>query len=181
MIKLILIGSALIFLNGCASIGSGEFGCSGIPNGTRCSKTSELYNEVDRPNFDGNSKAISSPATRRSNRRSAHVDTIGRNYTGKPDLSDDNRSGKAGERFFGEVPQVSGGNPNNLLVINPPVADGTSPQVAVPKMRRFWISPWVDRDNAYNGEQLLFVDIESEHWKNGSKTQGENPIFNPLN
>jgi conjugal transfer pilus assembly protein TraV len=179
MNKLTFVLSISVLLQGCASVGNSEFSCSGIPDGTRCSKTSDLYNEVDKKGFEGTDVAKNTNKTTYSNRRRSR-NTIGRNFTGDVHSRSDNRSGKKGERFFGEVPQVSGGDSNNLLIINPPVADGTSPQRMLPKMRRFWISPWVDKDDAYHGEQLLFVDIEFEHWKNGSQTQGVNPIFNPL-
>lgn len=173
---------ATIFIHGCASVGQSEFTCSGIPDGTRCEPSSNLYNEVDKQSFDKKENASEgSPSRVVSSRRSTRRNTIGRNYSGKDLEAYDNRSGKKGERYFGKIPTVSGGSPDQLLILNPPGADKTQPQRMAPNKRQIWIAPWVDRDDVYHGKQLLFVDIESEHWKNGEDTTGSSPIFSPLN
>lgn len=180
MIKHVLVITLFILLQACASVGSSEFSCKGLPDGTRCEKTSDLYNRVDKPEFATKNSDVKYE-NQKSNRRHLNKDTIGRNYTGKNFGAHDNRSGKKGERFFGEIPEISGGDPDQLLVINPPVADGITPQRMTPKKREFWIAPWIDRDDVYHGDQVLFVDIENEHWKNGNQTTGISPIFSPLN
>ena len=48
---------ATILIHGCASVGQSEFTCSGIPDGTRCEPSSNLYNEVDKQSFDTKNKA----------------------------------------------------------------------------------------------------------------------------
>lgn len=178
---LVLIG--LVLLQGCASIGNSEFSCSGIPDGTRCEKTSSLYNEVDNVNYgysDQKSNDEFNGNLKSRIRLESSRNTIGRNYSGDVYSEFDNRSGKSGEQFFGKIPTVSGGSPDQLMVINPPLADKTQPQRMGAKMRRVWIAPWVDRDDVYHGDQLLYVDIEAEHWVNGEKSTSLNPIFNPL-
>lgn len=183
MKKLFLI--SVVLLSGCASVGSNEFTCSGLPDGTRCEKASSLYNKVDKPAYgksDTSSNANKNDAAPRSGRRgNKNQETIGRNYSGDDYGEFDNRSGKKGEQYFGKIPSVSGGNPDQLLILNPPMADKTQPMRMGAKMRRVWIAPWVDRDDVYHGDQLLYVDIESEHWVNGEKSTSNSPIFNPLN
>ena len=172
---------AAVFLHGCATVGEGEFSCSGIPDGTRCEPSSNLYNEVDQSSFyAGRSVSSSNQSEILSTRRGTRRDTIGRNYTGRDFEAYDNRSGKKGERYFGRVPTVSGGSPDQLLILNPPGADKTQPKRLAPNKRQIWISPWVDRDDVYHGSQLLFVDIETESWKNGENITSS-PIFSPLN
>jgi type IV conjugative transfer system lipoprotein TraV len=181
MRRISVIVSAIL-LHGCATVGEGEFSCSGIPDGTRCEPSSGLYNEVDRPSFDSGSNAsVNNQSGSMSTRRGTRHDTIGRNYTGRDFEDYDNRSGKKGERYFGKVPTVSGGSPDQLLILNPPGADKTQPQRMAPNKRQIWIAPWVDRDDVYHGSQLLFVDIETESWKNGEDITGSSPIFSPLN
>lgn len=173
---------AIIFIHGCASVGKSDFSCSGIPDGTRCEPSSNLYNEVDKPSFGKDTIVSDNPRSGSiSNRRSTRRNTIGRNYSGQDLETYDNRSGKKGERYFGKVPTVSGGSPDNLLILNPPSADRTQPQRMTPNKRQIWIAPWVDRDDVFHGKQLLFVDIESDHWKNGEDTTSSSPIFSPLN
>ena len=46
MIRLIGI-SAVLFVTGCTSIGTSEFGCSGIPEATTCMAPEEVYNATN--------------------------------------------------------------------------------------------------------------------------------------
>lgn len=166
----------ILFASGCSTVGNQEFGCSGLPAGVSCTKASELYNVVDKagyqPGYAKSKPGSGSDVTK---------DSIGRRESGRPDTGDDTRSGAPAQKFFGSVPEVPEGAPDQLFLLNPPRADGTAPVRMAPVMRRVWLAPWVDQDGVYHSDQVLYVDIKPEQWRNGEKASDTSPIFSPLN
>lgn len=182
LIGLPLIG--LLSLGGCATVGSGDFACSGLPTGVQCEPASNLYNKVDKPGFGiegepGYDQSAATTTTRSGRRLSRN--NLSRKDTGKAETNHDNRTGRAGERFFGSVPNVPATEPDQLFLLNPPVGDGTDPIRRSANQRKIWIAPWVDKQGAYHSEQSVYIDITSATWANGEQNSSKSPIFRPLN
>lgn len=179
---LLIVIPFAFFVTGCATVGSGEFTCSGLDeSGVKCIPASDLYNEVDKSGF-GKANANSSLNNNVGalNGRKLSRQNLSRRDSGKPETSHDTRTGKAGEKYFGNLPVVPSTNPDQLFLLNPPLADGTDPIRKSADLRKIWIAPWVDRKGAYHSEQSIFIDITSASWANGEQNTSKTPIFRPL-
>lgn len=168
--------SAALLLSGCATVGSGQFSCSGVEAGASCVRSSDLYNEVDKRDYSPDG----SPSKEETTNRRRSGDSLGRTYSGEPRKNDDTRSGRSGDRYFGAAPIVPATEPDQLFILNPPKADGTQPVRRSAQAREVWIAPWVDKDDVYHSEQRMSFDISPSTWKNGEDVSSGSPIFNPL-
>lgn len=179
MNKFFLIAIPFVFITGCATVGSGEFACSGLDeSGIKCVPASDLYNEVDKSSF-GKTHSSSGGAVA-SNGRKLTRQNLSRRDSGKAETSHDTRTGRASEKYLGNLPIVPSTNPDQLFLLNPPLADGTDPIRKSADLRKIWIAPWVDRKGAYHSEQSIFIDITSASWANGEQNTSKTPIFRPL-
>lgn len=187
MNKIIFVVAFGFLTTGCSTIGSSEFSCSGLPTGVQCQPASNLYNKVDKagyqvegePGYSTVSSSAANTGVSKTGRRLSR-NNLSRKDTGQPETNNDNRTGRAGERFFGNMPHVPATDPEQLFLLNPPIGDGTDPIRKSANLRKIWIAPWVDREGAYHSEQSIFIDITSATWANGEQNTTKSPIFKPL-
>lgn len=177
MTKNIFAAFSILLVSGCATTGSGDFSCSGLPEGVSCKPASELYNEVDKSGYSPSAGEDHGKVNRRG---VANNSNLPRSNDGNPRLDQDSKSQAPGDRYFGKVPQVPETDPDQLFILNPPRADGTEPIRQGASQRRIWIAPWVDREGVFHSDQLLFVDISPSGWVNGENLGDKHPIFKPL-
>lgn len=174
-----------IFISGCASTGSSEFSCSGISEGVNCSPASDLYNLVDKPGFeDGVTKKA---MNNHLNSTYAGVNgtytrnNLSRRGMGKAASQSERRDGRTAPDYFGREPVIPAGDPDYLMLLNPPVADTSEPLRTQAVQQRVWIAPWVNKVGVWHGQQVIYLEVAAREWQNGI-IGGEPamPIFRPL-
>lgn len=188
MIKKIPIAGITLLgalLAGCASTGSSEFGCSGMPDGVNCAPASDLYNLVDKPGFENgvteqslaNHKGGVSGAVAGGDR----VGNLSRRGSGRSSGVGDRRGKAAAPNYFGVEPVVPQGSPDHLLLLNPPVADSREPIRTQAVQQRVWVAPWVNKSGVWHGQQVIYLEVAAREWQNGIiGGEPSMPIFKPL-
>lgn len=186
--KAIFVLIAIPFLlTGCASTGSSNFSCSGMPSGVNCAPASKLYNLVDKPGYEDGVTGQMMDAQRRGNasvsadQRSDRRGDLSRRGSSLPDDSGEMRTEQGAPSFFGREPIIPAGDPDQLFLLNPPVADPTDPIRVQAVQQRVWVAPWVNQRGVWHGQQVIYVEVSGREWQNGVVGSGPAvPIFRPL-
>lgn len=160
MKKTALIVSILATMSGCASIGSSEYGCSGLPEGVRCTPSRELYSSTHAGNIPvGSSHEINEDARdpRDKHRKSKHSD---------------------------QVAEVTRTDPVVDTWVAPQLPDRPVPIRTPAKVMRIWVAPWEESDTgALHTVGYIYTEVEQRRWTIGkpeSAASRPGRVFKPL-
>jgi conjugal transfer pilus assembly protein TraV len=153
------------FLTGCANsltVGSSEYGCSGLPEGVSCMSAREVYNLTEQPGpvrADPNSISEDGGAADRA----AKAALLERRGT---------RDQGGSARFSNtDNPDVLAASPVN----NDPVPIRTRA-----KVMRVWVAPWESTNGDLNVSGLVFTELEERRWNIGTQQDIDAPRLTPL-
>ena len=158
-----------------------------MPEGVNCAPASELYNLADKPEFQDGISGQKMQAHRNSTEVSGaqvsddRAGDLSRRGSGRTSGKGDTREAGAAPGYFGREPLIPAGDPDHLLLLNPPAADPTDPMRTQAVQQRVWIAPWVNQRGVWHGQQVIYVEISSREWQNGIiGGEPSMPIFKPL-
>jgi conjugal transfer pilus assembly protein TraV len=152
-----------IFLSGCAAYGNKQYGCSGLPEGVRCTSTSDLYEATHSGQIPTRTDVAS-------------INTNDRDHSISASLSKNPK----------------GTSPDNKIVADPVIDTFVTPNLPdrpVPirtpaKVMRIWVSTWEDAETgALIAPGYIYTEIEPRRWVIGkpeSAASQQNRLFKPL-
>ncbi|MCG8121752.1 MAG: type IV conjugative transfer system lipoprotein TraV [Candidatus Thiodiazotropha endolucinida] len=155
-----ILGVAL--LSGCASFGNPEYGCTGLPEGVRCTATRDLYDATNR----GEVPRSQAPDVETKNERD-------------PDSKSKPKNEKA-EAV--EVRPVT--DPVVDTFVTPNLPDRPVPIRTPAQVMRIWVASWEDTETgALITPGYIYTEIEPRRWVIGkpeSAAAQQGQLFKPL-
>lgn len=156
-------------LTGCASVlsvGSPEYGCSGLPEGVQCMSAREVYSLTEQPG----------PV--RADPKSIEEDGGAADRAAKASLI----SRKGGDA---EVASVSSewSHPdarNTHPMASAPLSQDPMPIRTRAKIMRIWIAPWESTNGDLHVSGMVFTELDQRRWNIGTKEREAAPTLTPL-
>ena len=162
MLKISLI-FIFIFFSGCAAYGNKDYGCSGLPQGVRCTSTSDLYEATHAGQARASTVAVNS-------------NTNDRDPSASTSTSQDPKANPV-------VTHVAT-DPVIDTFVTPNLPDRPVPIRTPAKVMRIWVSTWEDADTgALIAPGYIYTEIEPRRWVIGkpeSAASKRNRLFKPL-
>ncbi|MGI9296157.1 MAG: type IV conjugative transfer system lipoprotein TraV [Pseudomonadales bacterium] len=163
-------------LQGCATVGSGDFACPGRPTGVRCASAVEVYALTEGTDMidatsegalgDDPKKAVK--ARKKQKERVAEHD---KEEDAKPvDVREKSPQTPVPEmqrgKNDGQLLQASTGGSPVVPLVNKPIPVRTPAQVM-----RVWVAPWEDAKGILHVGGYHFVEIQARRWTFGGQGQ----------
>lgn len=152
-----------VVLTGCASLGHDEYGCKGMPSGSTCMSTVDIYQATNRKDDlevayadeekESESGWFSSDKEKEADAKPADPD---------PEILSKIRSQ---QRYI------------DSLV---PDAAGTVPILKSAEVLRFWVADHETSNGQWNGESFHFVQITPRKWSTGQVHETSPEVFHPI-
>lgn len=155
--KALVVGVLVISASGCSvlNIGSGDYGCPGMPDGVQCMSARDVYTETN----DGN---VPRSMTKKEAKKEAKKN--------KGDSSTKNTTTiNHGDSVINTY--VAPNLPNKPIPIRTPA-----------QVMRIWVAPWEDTNGDLITTGYIYTEIEARKWVIGEEaSQGKvDPVFKPL-
>ena len=159
----ILLGMLVLsVLSGCASFGNPEYGCKGLPEGTKCMATRDIYEATS----GGQPIKATKPLKKENNPGDS-----------KGDQSEIN----------GQVGAMGSQAINDPVIDNfvtPNLPDRPVPVLTPANVMRIWVASWEDvSSGALISPGYIYTEIKSRRWVIGkpeSAAQAQRKVFKPL-
>lgn len=160
--RLVIALVVLSILSGCASFGSPEYGCTGLPEGTKCMATRDIYEAT------GGGQGI--PST-----------SLEENSSNPRDPETNNSKSNT---------QVHRGHSEHITdsviesFVTPNLPDKPVPIRTPAKVMRIWVASWEDvGSGALISPGYIYTEIEPRRWVIGkpeSAATAQGKVFKPL-
>jgi len=171
-----LIALVVSGLQGCATVGSGDFACPGRPTGVRCASAVEVYaltegtdtieptskdalgdepGEAEKVRQEQHNRVVKQVAEDKAKTEPVDVrETSPR--TPVPEMQRD--------KFDGQLLQASTGGAPIVPLVHKPIPVRTPAQVM-----RVWVAPWEDAKGVLHIGGYHFVEIQARRWSFGGQ------------
>lgn len=154
MNKLLLV-SLMAVLSGCSSFGNSDYGCKGLPEGSRCISTRDLYEATSG----------------------------GENSSSVSNISEAN-SPESKKNHDKEVSHSQSTDPVIDNFVTPALPDRPVPIRTPAQVMRIWVASWEDiSSGALITPGYIYTEIEPRRWvigKSESAASSQAKIFKPL-
>jgi len=164
--RILTIATVLATLSGCSvfSVGSGDYGCKGLPEGATCMSARDVYaathnGAVVRSIDAKTAESVVHP----SNAKQANVEQPDYHHTG-----------------FSRAPFTLPSEPTSPDYLPLPMQDEPYPVRTASKVMRIWIAPWEDKNGDLNASGHVYTEIESRKWTIGHRQELSSPVLTPL-
>ena len=156
----IIAAAFVVLLSGCASIGSPEYGCSGLPEGKRCTATHDLYES-------SNGGEVPKATVENPNENDRDPNASG----AKPDHEHEVASGPVTDPVIDTF-------------VTPNLPDRPVPIRTPAQVMRIWVASWEDTaTGALIAPGYIYTEVEPRRWVIGkpeSAATQQGRLFKPL-
>lgn len=152
-----------VLVTGCASLGHDDYGCKGMPNGSTCMSTVEIYEATNSKN-------------------NLEVDYKDEREESGSWFSKGKESEESGKDNDTPDPEIMNRFRNQQRYIDSivPDAKGTVPVLKSAEVLRYWVGDHETDEGHWNGESVHFVEITPRKWSTGEVHETNPEVFHPI-
>jgi len=164
--KILVAATVMTVLSGCSvfSVGSGDYGCKGLPEGATCMSARDVYAAT-------HNGAVVRSIDAKTAESVVHPSSVKQTNVEQLDYR---HTGVARAPFTLPAETTS---PNYLPL---PIQDEPHPVRTASKVMRIWIAPWEDKNGDLNASGHVYTEIEPRKWTIGHRQELSSPVLTPL-
>ena len=155
-----------VFASGCASLGNDNYGCKGMPNGSSCLSTVEIYEETNKRNDLEVNYSKDNTAKKKSRSKFLF-------------FSDDEEEMVVEEKPDEELLQKIR-NQQRYIDSLVPDARGTVPVLKSAEVLRFLVMDHESTGGQWSGESFHFIEVTPRKWSTGEVHETNPEVLHPI-
>lgn len=156
-VKSILMVASAVVMSGCSSmftVGSSDYGCSGMPEGVQCLSSKEVYALTEQPGPVTGEDYRNYVEGKQATESSANRQTL--------------RTNDPYAQAYREMLQ------------NMPVNQESMPIRTRSQVMRIWIAPWNSTNGDHHQQGLIYTELEGRRWNMGEPGEAPANSIRPL-